>query len=87
MITTVSLVENATISSGLVPEPFSDKLVLDAVGLSRALSLPLTTVRQYSSRHPEKLPPRLNHSGRKLLWAVQDVKAWVDSQRQGAAVA
>ena len=81
MMHTVSLVEDATISSGLVPEPFSEKLVLDAVGLSKALSMPLSTVRQYSSRHPEKLPPRLNNSGRKLLWAVQDVRAWVEAQR------
>ena len=76
----VSLV-NTTISSGLAPEPFSEKLVLDAVGLSKALSIPLNTVRQYSSRHPEKLPPRLNYTGRKLLWAVQDVRAWVEAQR------
>lgn len=81
MMNGVSLVEDATISSGLAPEPFSEKLVLDAVGLSKALSIPLTTVRQYSSRHPEKLPPRLNHPGRKLLWAVQDVRAWVEAQR------
>jgi hypothetical protein len=81
MIEPVSLVDSATISSGLVPEPFSDKLLLDARGLAHALSIPVATVRQYSSKHPEKLPPRLNHEGRKLLWAVEDVKAWVQAQR------
>jgi len=37
------------------------KLLLDAQALAEALSLSLNTVRQYASRSPELLPPRLNH--------------------------
>lgn len=59
----------------------SMKLVLDSRGLADALSLPLNTVRQYASKYPEKLPPRMNHPGRKLMWSVADVEAWVQKHR------
>lgn len=57
------------------------KLTLDAKGLAEALSLPLRTVQQYASRHPERLPPRLNLPSRKLMWAIEDVQAWVNRHR------
>lgn len=60
------------------------KLVLDVKGLAEALSISPVTVRQNASRHPERLPPRLNSRGRKLLWAVKDVEEWVEAQRPGA---
>lgn len=61
------------------------KLVLDTKGLADALSLPVTTVQQYASKHPEKLPPRLNTPTRKLMWSVKDVEAWVESHRGGGS--
>lgn len=57
------------------------KLVVDAKELAVALSLPVTTVRQYASKYPDKLPPRLNTPSRKLLWSVKDVEAWVEQYR------
>lgn len=57
------------------------KLVLDAKELASALSLPVTTVQQYASKFPEKLPPRLSMPSRKLMWSVKDVEAWVESHR------
>jgi len=60
------------------------KLVLDAKELAVALSLPVTTVQQYASKYPNKLPPRLRTPSRKLMWSVKDVEAWVDQHREGA---
>ena len=57
------------------------KLVLDAKELAVALSLPVTTIQQYASKYPDKLPPRLGTPSRKLLWAVKDVEAWIDQHR------
>lgn len=63
------------------------KLVLDAKELAVALSLPVTTIQQYASKYPEKLPPRLNTPSRKLLWSVKDVEAWVEQHRTCTAPA
>ena len=63
------------------------KLTLDAKGLAEALSLPLRTVQQYASRHPERLPPRLNLPSRKLMWAIEDVQAWVNRHRAASTPA
>ena len=57
------------------------KLVLDAAGLADALSMPITTIQQYASKFPEKLPPRLSTPTRKLMWSVKDVEAWIESHR------
>jgi predicted DNA-binding transcriptional regulator AlpA len=63
------------------------KLVLDAKELAVALSLPVTTIQQYASKYPEKLPPRLRTPSRKLMWSVKDVEEWVDQHRANAATA
>lgn len=57
------------------------KLTFDAKGLAEALSLPVRTVQQYASRHPERLPPRMSVPTRKLMWAVADVEDWVNRRR------
>ena len=57
------------------------KLVLDARELATALSLPHTTVQQYASKFPDRLPPRMRMPSRKLMWAVADVEAWVEAHR------
>lgn len=57
------------------------KLALDAKGLAMALSLPVSTVQQYASRYPDKLPPRLMLPGRKLMWSVKDVEEWIERHR------
>lgn len=72
------------IPPGLAPGIFSEapmKLVLDAKELAVALSLPVTTIQQYASKYPEKLPPRLSTPNRKLMWSVKDVEAWIDRHR------
>lgn len=77
-------VSNGKFSPAEAPGVFSRhamKLVLDSRGLADALSLPLNTVRQYASKYPDKLPPRMNHPGRKLMWSVEDVEAWVQKHR------
>jgi predicted DNA-binding transcriptional regulator AlpA len=58
------------------------KLALDAKELADALGLTVSTVQQYASKSPEKLPPRLNIPGRRLLWAAEDVELWVNAHRQ-----
>lgn len=65
---------------------FEMKLVLDVKGLAEALSISPMTVRQNASRHPERLPPRLNTPSRKLLWAVKDVEDWIDKHRSADTV-
>lgn len=57
------------------------KLVFDAKELAVALSLPVTTIQQYASKYPEKLPPRLNTPSRKLMWSVKDVEQWIERHR------
>lgn len=57
------------------------KLVFDAKGLAVALSLPVTTIQQYASKYPDKLPPRLNTPSRKLMWSVKDVEQWIEQHR------
>lgn len=57
------------------------KLVLDTKGLAEALSLPVTTVQQYASKYPDKLPPRLSTPSRKLMWSVKDVEHWIEVHR------
>lgn len=58
------------------------KLVLDVKGLAEALSISPMTVRQNASRHPDRLPPRLNTPSRKLMWAVKDVEDWIEKYRR-----
>lgn len=57
------------------------KLVVDAKELATALCLPISTVQQYASKFPERLPPRLKMPTRKLMWSVKDVEAWIDQHR------
>lgn len=57
------------------------KLVFDAKELAVALSLPVTTIQQYASKYPEKLPPRLHTPSRKLMWSVKDVEQWIEQHR------
>ena len=57
------------------------KLVFDAKELAVALSLPVTTIQQYASKYPEKLPPRLNTPNRRLMWSVKDVEQWIEQHR------
>ena len=57
------------------------KLIFDTKGLAAALSLPVTTVQQYASKYPERLPPRLKTPSRKLMWSVKDVEDWIERHR------
>ena len=57
------------------------KLILNAKELAVTLSLPVTTIQQYASKYPERIPPRLSTPGRKLLWSVKDVEEWVERYR------
>jgi len=53
------------------------KLVLNSKELAEALGLSMHTVRQYASKNPELLPPRMNTGMRRAMWSVDDVQRWV----------
>jgi len=50
--------------------------ILDCAELARLLRLSENTVRQHSSRHPDRLPPRIPRLA-KPLWLLSTVRAWM----------
>lgn len=50
--------------------------ILDCADLARLLRMSEGTVRQHSSRHPERLPPRIPHLV-KPRWLLSTVRAWM----------
>jgi hypothetical protein len=53
------------------------KLTLDIDGLAEAMCISPETVKQYVSREPGKLPPRVNTGMRKPIWYIETVKQWL----------
>ena len=53
------------------------KLIYNIRELSQVLAMPLGTVRQYVTKKPESLPPRMRLLTRRLMWSVADVEALV----------
>lgn len=56
-------------------------LLVDAKTVAELLCMPVRTVQQYASRNPAHLPPRMNLPGRRLVWSLKDVEAWVEQHR------
>lgn len=54
---------------------------LTAEELAAYLRLSHSYVQQSASSRPDMLPPRFNHSGRRLLWHKDDVDAWIEAGR------
>lgn len=52
-------------------------------GLSEITHLTPSTIRTYSSRCPQFLPPRLDIPGRRLLWEYSVVVEWMHGEHQG----
>jgi predicted DNA-binding transcriptional regulator AlpA len=60
----------------------NEKLILNSNDLADALGYSVQTIHQFSSKNPDRLPPRLVMPGRRrLAWAKKDVDAWVESLR------
>ena len=47
--------------------------------LAEAIGLAPATVKQYASRYPERLPPRLTTPTRRLLWSIKTVEEWLEA--------
>lgn len=58
------------------------KLTYDIAEVAEILNLKLTTARQLASTDPERLPPRINTGGRKVLFLRSVVHHWLE-QRSG----
>ncbi len=51
--------------------------------LSEIIHKTPSTVRTYTSRNPELLPPMLIYPGKKLLWEYSVVVEWMHGEHQG----
>lgn len=58
------------------------KLTFTAVELAQTLGLSVATVYQYATKQPDRLPPKLNTPGRRLLWLSEDVHTWIESHKK-----
>ena len=52
--------------------------------LSEMIHKTPSTIRTYTSRNPELLPPRLDVPGKILLWEYSVVVEWMHGKHQGA---
>jgi hypothetical protein len=60
---------------------------VDAAGLAAILHCSVDTVVSNAHRAPGRLPPQLKTGGRRLLWLLSDVMAWLEAHRAGPAPA
>ena len=58
---------------------------VDAAGLAAILHCSVDTVVSNAHRAPGRLPPPLKTGGRRLLWLLSDVMAWLEAHRAGPA--
>lgn len=60
---------------------------LDTKALAEFLGVPVRTIEYWRARKPEPYGPRFWYAGKKVLYSPEDVKEWVDEQRnrRGAA--
>jgi predicted DNA-binding transcriptional regulator AlpA len=61
------------------------KLTMNVAELASALSLSERTIRLYSATKPHLLPPKLNLPVKRLVWAIEDVRQWVEAHREKSA--
>jgi hypothetical protein len=54
---------------------------VDAAGLAAILHCSVDTVVSNAHRAPGRLPPQLKTGGRRLLWLLSDVMAWLEARR------
>ena len=64
-----------------------NNLTIDLEELATILHLSPSTVKQmaHTKKHAGRLPPRLDHGGRKVLFLRSDVEAWLKERGQKAA--
>ena len=55
---------------------------VDAAGLAAILHCSADTVISNAHRAPGRLPPQIKTGGRRLLWLLSDVMAWLEARRQ-----
>ena len=60
---------------------------VDAAGLAAILHCSVDTVVCNAHRAPERLPPQIRTGGRRLIWLLSDVMAWLEARRAGPASA
>lgn len=65
--------------------PTSPFVTLDAAGLAVILHCSVETVTSNAHRAPERLPPQIRTGGRRLIWLLSDVMAWLEAHRAGPA--
>lgn len=58
-----------------------ERLTYTAKDLAEAMGLSVITVRQYASRFPNRLPPKLTTPLKVLLWDVEEVKEWIQNHK------
>jgi predicted DNA-binding transcriptional regulator AlpA len=58
----------------------SDTLTMDMTQLAAVLRLSPSRVKQLSSLNPERLPPRVRHGGRKVLFLRSVVESWLSDR-------
>jgi predicted DNA-binding transcriptional regulator AlpA len=56
------------------------QLVLDIKQLAEVLHMSANTVRQLASQHPDRLPPRIQHGGRRVLFLRSAVEKWLQDR-------
>ena len=49
--------------------------------LASVLQMSPNSVRQYVTKYPERLPPRLNLPTKNVVWMTEDVLEWLRSRR------
>lgn len=55
----------------------TDDLTMDMTQLAAVLRLSPSRVKQLSSLDPDRLPPRIGHGGRKVLFLRSVVEEWL----------
>lgn len=60
------------------------KLTMSAQEVASCVGLSVATLYQYAAKYPERIPPKLNTPGRRLLWAAEDVQAWIQAHKTKA---
>lgn len=58
------------------------KLTLNVKELAEALGYSESMVRQYASKDPDKLPPRVDNGVRRVIWEVETVRDWLKKKSE-----
>jgi predicted DNA-binding transcriptional regulator AlpA len=55
-------------------------LTLNIAELAKILHMSTNTARQLASKHPDRLPPRIDHGGRRVLFLRSTVEKWLEER-------